>query len=255
MHGTFHEADWPAIRDRVFGRIDPIAEGGREYRHSLDNVVVFEGDARFVGERTLEVNGERVRGEQVVIAAGARPFLPDIPGLTDGPFHTSDTVMRVDRLPEHLIVLGGGFIAAELGYVFHALGSRVTIINRSHRLLMAEDHDVSARFTELAPDEFDDVLLGTAVERIEHREGGVTVHVRNAARRDDGRRAMCCSWPRAGGPTATSSTARPPACTSTATATWWSTTTAVRRRRTCGRSATSTAATSSSTWPTARPRW
>src|SRR4051812_28720383 len=61
VHGTFEGADWPAIRDRVFGRIDPIAEGGRAYRQGLDHVVVFEGDARFVAERTLQVNGERVR--------------------------------------------------------------------------------------------------------------------------------------------------------------------------------------------------
>jgi len=181
VHATFDGADWPAIRDRVFNRIDPIAEGGRQYRHSLDNVVVFEGDARFVAERTLEVNGVQVRGDQVVIAAGARPFIPEVPGLTDGPFHTSDTVMRIDRLPEHLIVLGGGFIAAELGYVFHALGSKVTMINRGNLLLRAEDHDISARFTELAPDLFDDVVLGAAIDRVVHREGGVTVHLRNAA--------------------------------------------------------------------------
>ena len=186
VHATFDGADWPAIRDRVFNRIDPIAEGGRQYRHSLDNVVVFEGDARFVAERTLEVNGVRVRGQQVVIAAGARPFIPEVPGLTDGPFHTSDTVMRVDRLPEHLIVLGGGFIAAELGYVFHSLGSKVTMINRSNRLLRAEDHDISARFTELAPELFDEVVLGAAIDRVVHGEGGVAVHVRTA----DGEQAI-----------------------------------------------------------------
>ena len=144
-------------------------------------MTVFEGDARFVAERTFAVNGVRVRGEQVVIAAGARPFLPEIPGLTDGPFHTSDTVMRVDRLPEHLIVLGGGFIAAELGYVFHALGSKVTIVNRSNRLLMAEDLDVSKRITELAPDLFDEVVLGASIERVEYGEGTVHVHVRTEA--------------------------------------------------------------------------
>jgi mycothione reductase len=180
VHGTFDGADWPAIRDRVFSRIDPIADGGRRYRHSLDHVVVHEGDARFVGERTLQVDGTQVRGAQVVVAAGARPFLPGVPGLTDGPFHTSDTIMRIERLPEHLIVLGGGFIATELGYVFHSLGSKVTIINRSNRLLMAEDRDISRRYTELAPNLFDEVLLGTAVERVVHGEGRVAVHVRTA---------------------------------------------------------------------------
>jgi len=75
-------------------------------------------------------------------------------------------------------VLGGGFIAAELGYVFHELGTHVTIVNRSHRLLVAEDADVSARYTELAPDQFDEVVLGATVERVEYGEGDVRVHVR-----------------------------------------------------------------------------
>jgi mycothione reductase len=180
VHGTFESADWPAIRDRVFSRIDPIAAGGREYRLSNDNVTVFEGDARFVGERELEVNGVRIRGTQVVIAAGARSFIPEIPGLADGPYHTSDTIMRLDQLPEHLVVLGGGFIAAELGYVFGALGSRVTVINRSRQLMTAEDHDIAARYTELAGDMFDEVLLGTAITRVVHGEGSVSVEVTNA---------------------------------------------------------------------------
>jgi mycothione reductase len=83
-----------------------------------------------------------------VIAAGARPYLPPVPGLLDVPFHTTDSIMRVERLPEHLIIVGGGFVAAELGHVFAALGSRVSVVHRGGRLLRHEDHDVSVRFTE-----------------------------------------------------------------------------------------------------------
>ena len=89
--------------------------------------------------------------------------------------------MRVDTLPEHLIVLGGGFIATELGFVFHALGSKVTIVNRSNRLMMAEDLDVSKRFTELAPNLFDDVVLGASVERVTYGEGTVELAVRTGS--------------------------------------------------------------------------
>ena len=106
------------ILDRVFGRIDPIAEGGRQYRHSLPNVDVYEHSARFVGERAIEVGGTVITGDSVVIAAGARSFIPDIPGLADVPFHTSDSVMRVPALPRHVIIIGGGFIAAEMAHVF-----------------------------------------------------------------------------------------------------------------------------------------
>ncbi|MSW92558.1 MAG: mycothione reductase, partial [Actinobacteria bacterium] len=106
----FKGADWAAIRDRVFGRIDPIAEGGRAYRKRLEHVTVYEGDGRFVGHKSLEVNGVVHTADTVVLAAGARPMIPDIPGLADVGFHTSDTIMRVDAIPERLLVIGGGFI-------------------------------------------------------------------------------------------------------------------------------------------------
>lgn len=172
----FRSADWPAIVNRVFGRIDPIAEGGRQYRHGLPNVDVYEHTARFVGDRELRVGDTVIRGEQVVIAAGARSFIPDVPGLAAVPFHTSDTLLRIDHLPEHLVILGGGFIAVELGHVFGALGSKVTVINRGKVLLKAEDHDIAARFTELAADRFD-LMLGAHVERVAPTANGVSVTV------------------------------------------------------------------------------
>ena len=182
---SFQRADWPAIVERVFGRIDPIAEGGRRYRHELPHVDVYEHSAHFVGERTIDVGGRRISGDQVVIAAGARSFVPAIPGLDRVPFHTSDDIMRVPNLPEHLIILGGGFIAAEMGHVFQALGSAVTIVNRGHRLLQAEDHDVSHRFTELARERFD-LALGATVHSVTATAKGVVVDLTC----DDGRRTI-----------------------------------------------------------------
>jgi mycothione reductase len=178
VHAEFLGADWSAIVQRVFGRIDPIVESGRQYRHSNPNVTVFEGNAVFVGDRELQVNGHRIRGEQVVIAAGARSFIPDIAGIDTVPFHTSDTIMRIHHQPKHLVVLGGGFIAAELGHVFRSLGSKVTIVNRGHRLLGAEDHDISERFTELAAERFE-LVLGAHVERVHMTAAGIGVHAVN----------------------------------------------------------------------------
>lgn len=169
-------ANWPAILARVFGRLDPLADSGLEYRCSLPNVDVYHDSARFVGVRELEVGGQRLRGRDVVLAVGARPFVPAIPGLDTVPFHTSDTVMRIEALPEHLIVLGAGFIAAELGHVFEGLGSKVTIVNRGRQLLGQEDHEISARFTEVAADRFD-LVLGATVDRVRRTPGGIAVDV------------------------------------------------------------------------------
>ena len=173
---SFDGADWQAMVHRVFGRIDPIADGGRDYRHGLPNVDVYEHTAHFVGERALQVGDRRITGDQIVIAAGARSFIPDLPGIHDVPFHTSDTIMRIPRLPEHLVVLGGGFIANEMAHVFGALGSKVTMITRGHRLLQAEDHDIAQRITECAAERFD-LALATTVHQVRRHGDGIALDI------------------------------------------------------------------------------
>ena len=145
----FEGADWPAIRDRVFGRIDPIAESGEEYRKNLANVTVYQQDAHFVGPKQLQVGTEVVTADKIVLAAGARAFVPDIVGLKESGFHTSDTIMRIESVPKRLLVIGGGYIAAELGNVFGSLGSDVTFVLRGDIMLRSQDAEVSKRFTKI----------------------------------------------------------------------------------------------------------
>lgn len=143
---------FPAIRDRIFGRIDPISDGGLAYRRDLDNVDVYTDEAHFLDPHTLALGPRRISADQIVLAAGSRPRVPDVVGLDDPRFadaiHTSDTVMRLPELPKRLVILGGGFIAAEFAHIFSSLGSRVTVINRSGRMLRHEDQEISRRFTE-----------------------------------------------------------------------------------------------------------
>src|SRR5689334_20101083 len=146
---------WSDIRDRVFGRIDPISAGGRDYRaHRCRNITLYEGHARFTGPRRLQVEcpQERVAltGDRVVIAAGSRPSVPAVVAESDVPFHTSDTVMRIDALPAHLVILGSGYIAAEFAHVFSALGAAVSVVGRSAPMLRGQDETVAERFTALA---------------------------------------------------------------------------------------------------------
>lgn len=135
VHATLDRVDWPAIRARVFGRLDPLHGSAVEYRRR-NGIDVYTAPARFVAPRVVEVGGEQLTAQQIVVAVGARPIVPPIPGLDTVPFHTSDTIMRVDEVPASLLVIGGGFIAAELGHVFGAFGAEVTIVARGPRLLM-----------------------------------------------------------------------------------------------------------------------
>jgi mycothione reductase len=176
---TLDGVRWADIRDRIFGRIDPIAAGGREYRlHHADNanVTVYEGTARFTGPRTLEVNGETLTADHVVLAAGSRVVPPDVPGLDEVGYHTSDTIMRIDALPRRLTIIGGGFVSAEFAHVFSSFGVEVTVIARSGSLLRHEDADISARFTELAKQKWD-VRLERKVLRASRTDSGIQLEL------------------------------------------------------------------------------
>lgn len=146
----FKGADWPAIRDRVFGRIDPISAAGREWRRNGPGVTLFEGHASFVDAHTLLVGDVQISADQIVIATGSRPrpLSIEVPEELRSRFYTSDDVMRIAELPRRLIVLGGGFVACEFAQIFAGLGSQVTQINRSEALLRGEDHEVSEAFKE-----------------------------------------------------------------------------------------------------------
>jgi len=177
--------DWPSIRDRVFGRIDPISEAGLAWRLSDPSVTLFRGTARFTGVRTLAVTlaetGDEVgfTADQVVLAAGSRPYHAPIEGFDApelaGRIHTSDTIMRIERLPRRMVILGGGAVAAEFAHIFSALGVRVTVVNRSEPLLRHEDGEVAALFTELLSHRVT-VRLRQVVREVETDDhGGIVV--------------------------------------------------------------------------------
>ncbi|MEO5983285.1 MAG: mycothione reductase [Pedococcus sp.] len=175
VHARVDRVDWPAIRDRVFGRIDPLHEQAVASRRK-SGVDVFTEPARFTGPRQIQVGERTITGEQIVVAAGSRPAIPAIPGLNRVEYHTSDTIMRIAEVPRSMLVVGGGFIAAEMGHVFAAFGSEVSIVQRGPRLLMAEDEAVSQRFTDQAAGRFD-LHLNSVVTSVDRSATGVAVTI------------------------------------------------------------------------------
>jgi mycothione reductase len=169
---------WPQIRDRIFGRIDPIAEGGRNWRANENaNVTVYEGTAKFVDAHTIDTGtGETITADRIVVAAGSRPTVPEIADIDTTGFHTSDSIMRLDELPASLIILGSGFIASEFAHVFSSFGVKVTVIARSNLLLRHEDLEIAQRFTDVAKTKWD-VRLQRKTVRAEKTATGVRLHL------------------------------------------------------------------------------
>jgi mycothione reductase len=156
VDATLDGVRWNDIVSRVFGRIDPIAMGGENYRRSSPNVSVFDTHTRFA-ERTADgrymlrtEGGQEFTADQVVIAAGSRVSVPDAVSDCGVDYYTSDTIMRIGELPSHLVIIGGGFVAAEFAHTFAALGTRVSLVIRGGTLLKHCDDTICERFTDIA---------------------------------------------------------------------------------------------------------
>ncbi len=135
-----------------------IEQGIRE----TENMELFKQRAEFVGNRTLKVGKETVFGEHVVIAAGTRPAVPPIQGIEKTGYITSDEALRLKKLPKSMIVVGGGYIAAELAHFFGALGTKITIVQRNKRLVPDEDEEIAGHFTKIFSKKYKVFLEHTA---------------------------------------------------------------------------------------------
>ena len=167
---------WDDVRDRVFARLDPIARDGRRGRQDTPWITVHTGHARFTGPRTLDVDGTAVTAEQIVLATGSRPLVPPPVAESGLPFQTSDTVMRLDRVPRRLAVLGGGYIAAELAHVFAAAGAEIVIVEASDTLLGPQDETVLEEFTALAAQRYE-LRLGRKLSELSGSPGALRLHL------------------------------------------------------------------------------
>ncbi len=175
---------WDDIVSRVFGRIDPIGVGGEDYRSSEPNIDVYKQHTRFGpvqadGRYLLRTEaGDEFTADQVVIAAGARATVPPSILECGAQYYTSDTIMRISELPEHLVIVGGGFVAAEFAHIFSSLGSRVTLVVRGSALLRHCDDTLCKRFTRIASSKWE-LHTHRSVVDAENQGSGVAVRLDN----------------------------------------------------------------------------
>jgi mycothione reductase len=150
-------------------------------QESLDKATEFDyysGEAHFTGEYALEVNGQQIRGKTIFIVSGARPFIPALRGLETVPYLTNETALQLTKRPESMIILGGGYIAAEFAHFFEAMGARVAIFQRNMRLVPDEEPEVSEALRK-ALDRRMEVHTNTEVVDVKNSDHGVTVIARD----------------------------------------------------------------------------
>ena len=173
---SLERIDWQRLVGRVWQKIDPIAEAGARYRRSQPNVTVYDAPARFVEPYVLEVDGQRITAERIVLGAGARPVVPDIQGLQDITYHTSDSIMHLETQPFSLLIVGGGYIGVEMAHFFGSLGTHITVTDHGGALIKRQDDEVAQAFTRIYERRFD-VLLRTRVTAVSAENGHIAVRL------------------------------------------------------------------------------
>jgi len=152
--------------------------GGKEKQMKLrPNLRFYSGQARFLDAHRVQVGGELLESEKIFINTGGRARDPHIPGLAKVPFLTNETIMELTALPEHLIVLGGGYIGLEFGQMFARFGSQVTVIHNSGQIVPREDPEVAAELQKALEDEDITFLLNARATRVEQDGGAIVVSV------------------------------------------------------------------------------
>jgi len=156
-----------ARKDEISGHFN---KGVENWMQGLAHSTIYRGHARFESPRTVRVNGELLEADKIFINAGGRALVPPMPGLDQVPYLTNSTMMGVDFLPHHLIIIGGSYIGLEFGQMYRRFGSNVTIVEKGPRLIAREDEDISKAIQEIL--EREGILLRLNAECMTaHKEG------------------------------------------------------------------------------------
>jgi pyruvate/2-oxoglutarate dehydrogenase complex dihydrolipoamide dehydrogenase (E3) component len=192
VHGCEVAVDLAEVRRRKQAVVESFRNGSQRRLESTEGTTLVFGEARFRDARTVETRGadggsRLLTAPKIFVNTGARPAIPDVDGISDVPVLDSSSIMELDALPEHLLVLGGGYIGLEFGQMFRRFGSRVTVVQRGPRLLAREDADVASAVAEIVREDGVDVLLDSHAVRV---STGGDAPLRLVVRTPDGERAL-----------------------------------------------------------------
>lgn len=177
LSASLNKVNFKFVTNRASYMVDADAHSIEKNVRADKNPTLFKGKGKFIDKYTLEVNGEKIEGKKIVIAAGARPFIPPISGLDKVPYLTSTEALRQTVLPKSMIILGGGYIGVELGFFYAALGTKITIVQRNQLLIPREDQEVAALITALWKKKYN-LLTNTDATKIEKKGKNIVVTIK-----------------------------------------------------------------------------
>ena len=148
-------------------------KGVEDWLDGMKGCTVIRGHARFEDPHTLRVGDEALHAERIFLNVGARALVPDIPGVNDVEFLTNVSILELDTLPEHLVIVGGSYIGLEFAQMYRRFGARVTVVERGPRLASREDEDVSDTIKTILQNEGIDVIVDAADIRVTKRDDGI----------------------------------------------------------------------------------
>lgn len=171
---TLNSIDFEKITSRANNLVDEDAQSIENNIMEHPHIELFKGTARFTDSKTVTVNGNQITAERVLIAAGARPFVPPIPGLDTVDYWTSTQALRQTKQPSSLIIIGGGYIGMELGHFYGGLGTDITVIETLDLLLAREDREIAKTFTRLFSKKYS-VNLKHQITQVSQKADGTKV--------------------------------------------------------------------------------
>lgn len=169
--------DMARVKARKDAVVKQSREGVRSWLDGARNVTVIEGHAQFTAPHRVRVGDRELEAPRIFINVGGRAAQPQMPGLTNVPFLNNERIMHLDRLPGHLVIIGGSYIGLEFAQMYRRFGSRVTVVEAGPRLIAREDEDVSAAILAILQGEGIEVLLNADCIGMQRRGEGIAVSV------------------------------------------------------------------------------
>ncbi len=172
-----YDVDFPSIIERVSRSVQHDADEIEESLKHTDNPKLYQTECSFVGNKTVKVGNQTIRADKILLASGGRPMVPDIDGLKESGFITSDEALRLKKQPRVMTILGGGYVAVEMAHFYGSLGTQINIVQKNELLLNKEDEEIARKFTEVFSKKYN-VFTNSEPTKVSKKAGEYEVTIR-----------------------------------------------------------------------------